>query len=94
LSEHRVALLLEARGRHAEHTLRDLGSALGRRVPEPDDVGVVEVVVDAPDQEAALQHVADAVAAAGADDHLFFLEHPDLPEHWRHRARPASDAPP
>ena len=27
------------------------------------------------------------VAAAGADDHVAFLEHPALPEHWRHRAK-------
>jgi hypothetical protein len=23
------------------------------------------------------------VAASGTDDHIVFLEHPDLPEHWR-----------
>jgi hypothetical protein len=26
------------------------------------------------------------VAAAGVDDHIVFLEHPDLPEHWMTRS--------
>jgi hypothetical protein len=30
--------------------------------------------------------VWDAVAASGTDDHVVFLEHPDLPEHWRERS--------
>jgi hypothetical protein len=34
-----------------------------------------------------LQRVWDAVAASGTDDHIAFLEHPDLPEHWLHRSR-------
>ena len=37
-----------------------------------------------------LTRVWDAVAASGTDDHLVFLEHPELPEHWRPRSgRPA-----
>jgi hypothetical protein len=32
--------------------------------------------------------VWNAVAASGTDDHVVFLEHPDLPEHWRHRSQP------
>jgi hypothetical protein len=44
------------------------------------------VTVDADDQETALDQVWNAVAASGTDDHIVFLEHPDLPEHWRHRA--------
>lgn len=54
---------------------------------EPDDVGVFEIVLDAEDQEHALQRVWDALAASGTDDHIAFLEHPELPEHWRHRSR-------
>lgn len=57
-------------------------------ITEPDEVGVFEIVLDAGDEEAALVRVWDAVAAAGVDDHVAFLEHADLPEHWRHRARP------
>ncbi|MCW3049938.1 MAG: hypothetical protein JWO74_4222 [Solirubrobacterales bacterium] len=52
-------------------------------VGEPDEIGVFEVVPDAEDREEALQRVWDGVAASGTDDHIVFLEHPDLPEHWR-----------
>jgi hypothetical protein len=55
-------------------------------ITEPDDVGVFEIVLDADDQEHALQRAWDALAAAGGDDHIVFLEHPELPEHWRHRS--------
>jgi len=54
---------------------------------EPDDVGVFEIALDADDKDDALQRVWDAVAASGTDDHIAFLEHPDLPEHWLHRSR-------
>lgn len=40
-----------------------------------------EIVLEADDEEKALQRVWDAVAASGTDDHIVFLEHPDLPEH-------------
>ena len=47
--------------------------------------------MDADDYEQALNIVWDAVAASGTDDHIVFLEHPDLPEHWRARSgRPAA----
>jgi hypothetical protein len=52
-------------------------------VGEPDEIGVFEVALDADDREQALQRVWDAVAASGTDDHIVFLEHPDLPQHWR-----------
>ena len=52
-------------------------------VGPPDEIGVFEVALDAEDREEALQRVWDAVAASGTDDHIVFLEHPDLPEHWR-----------
>ncbi len=35
----------------------------------------------------ALTEVWNAIAAAGADDALAFAEHPNLPEHWRAKAR-------
>jgi hypothetical protein len=50
---------------------------------EPDDVGVFEIELDAEDQEDALRKVWNAVAASGTDDHILFLEHPQLPGHWR-----------
>ena len=72
---------------------RRLADALppGSEVAEPDEVGVFEVHVDAEDHEQALNIVWNAVAASGTDDHLVFLEHPDLPGHWRARSgRPAA----
>ncbi len=56
-------------------------------VGAPDDTGVFDVVLDSEDLEHALIRVWDAVAASGTDDHIAFLEHPDLPEHWRPRSR-------
>jgi hypothetical protein len=61
----------------------------GSEVGAPDEIGVFEVTVEADDFERALQVVWDAVAASATDDHLVFLEHPDIPEHWRHVTRPA-----
>lgn len=54
----------------------------------PDDVGVFQVTLDADDLDDALTRIWDAVAASGTDDHIVFLEHPDLPEHWRALSRP------
>jgi hypothetical protein len=67
----------------------ELSAALpGAEVSEPDEVGVFEVRLDAEDNEQALQRAWDAVAASGTDDHIVFLEHPELPEHWRSRSAP------
>src|SRR3954467_13271811 len=49
----------------------------------PHETGAFEIELEADDQERALQRIWDAVAASGTDDHIVFLEHPDLPEHWR-----------
>jgi hypothetical protein len=68
---------LECRERLAE-TLPD-----DAVVGEPDDLGVFEIELGAEDQEDALTKVWNAVAASGTDDHILFLEHPELPEHWR-----------
>lgn len=56
-----------------------------------DDIGVFDVVLDAKDLEDALGRVWDAVAASGTDDHIAFLEHPDLPEYWRPKSRRPGD---
>ena len=61
----------------------------GSEVGAPDEIGVFEATVEAEDFEHALQVVWDAVAASATDDHLVFLEHPDIPGHWRHVTRPA-----
>jgi hypothetical protein len=55
-------------------------------VQEPGDVGVFDVVLEAEDLEDALRSVWNGVAASGTDDHIVFLEHPELPEHWRPRS--------
>jgi hypothetical protein len=52
-------------------------------VRQPDELGVFEIELDAEEQEDALMTVWNAVAASGTDDHILFLEHPELPEHWR-----------
>ena len=85
---YRVGMLLEQPGAFGAAALERLREALGDvEVTEPDEVGAFEVVVAASSFDAALQRVWDAVAAAGADDEMVFVEHPELPEHWRHRAR-------
>jgi hypothetical protein len=68
---------LESRERLAEALPEDAV------VGEPDDVGVFEIELDAEDVEDALMQVWNGVAASGTDDHILFLEHPALPEHWR-----------
>jgi hypothetical protein len=52
-------------------------------VGEPDEIGVFEIELEAEDLEDALRRIWDAVAASGTDDHIVFLEHPHLPQHWR-----------
>jgi hypothetical protein len=91
---HKVAMLLLHYGTPRDLEARaQLSAALpDAEIGEPDDVGVFEIALDADDQEQALQRVWDAVAASGTDDHIVFLEHPDLPGHWRSRSgRPSRD---
>jgi hypothetical protein len=45
------------------------------RLTEPDEAGVFEATFDSRDEESALLHVANAIAAAGADDHIGLAEH-------------------
>jgi hypothetical protein len=83
-----VAMLLLHPGtpRDAEARAALAGALDDAEVGEPDELGVFEVALADDDQEAALNRVWDAVAASGTDDHIVFLEHPELPEHWRARA--------
>src|SRR3954452_23206414 len=60
---------------------------------ELDADGAFTVTVEADDLDSALTLVWDAVAASGTDDHLLFLEHADLPEHWRSRSAAPGDLP-
>jgi len=61
----------------------------GAQADPPDELGVFDVHVDADDLEGALHTIWNVVAAAGADDHIVFLEHPELPQHWRHLSKPS-----
>jgi hypothetical protein len=86
MAEQRVSMLLLhfGQGPRDERAREELARVLpGAQVTEPDDVGEFEVVLDAPDRETALMRVFDAVAASGTDDHIVFVEHPDIPGHWR-----------
>ena len=85
MAEHAVALQCLDRGTLCNAARSRLSDALGAPVPDPDPEGFVEVKVEAEDFDGALRKAWDAMAAAGADDHLVFAEHPDVPEHWRHR---------
>ena len=81
-------MLLLDRGVAADDACKQLAAALpGAEISKPDEVGVFEVTLAVDSQEDALQRVWDGVAAAGAEDHVAFLEHPALPEHWRHLAK-------
>lgn len=92
MAEYRVGLLMlhYGRGPRDEQAREQLAAVLpGAEVTAPDDVGEFEVVLEADSFDAALQTVFDAVAAAGVDDHLVFLEHPEIPGHWRTAPRSA-----
>jgi hypothetical protein len=85
----RVGMLLIHGGTPKDMECRErLGEALpdDAVVGEPDELGVFEIELDAQDREDALTKVWNAVAASGTDDHILFLEHPELPEHWRPRS--------
>jgi hypothetical protein len=88
----RVGMLLIHGGTPKDRECRErLAEALpdDAVVGEPDELGVFEIELDAEDREDSLTKVWNAVAASGTDDHILFLEHADLPEHWR----PVSGAP-
>ncbi|MDO8187342.1 hypothetical protein Q5424_12975 [Conexibacter sp. JD483] len=87
-SAQRVALYVVNPREAVSEALDRIAAALpGATVGRPDDVGIVEISLEAVSFDDALTQVWDAIAAAGADDALAFAEHPDLPEHWREQAR-------
>jgi hypothetical protein len=90
-AEYVVSMLMEHSGTgRDQEARRQLAAALpGASVGPSDDIGAFDVTLSADDYERALTRVWDAVAASGTDDHLVFLEHPDLPEHWKPRSRSA-----
>jgi 3-oxoadipate enol-lactonase len=85
---HRVAMLMLHYGTPRDREAREQLAAVlpEAEVTEPDDVGAFEITLAADDEEQALERIWDAVAASGTDDHIVFLEHPQLPEHWRPRS--------
>jgi hypothetical protein len=83
---YRVGMLLTHGGTPKDLECRErLAEALpdDAEVSEADELGVFEIELDAEDREDSLTKVWNAVAASGTDDHILFLEHPDLPEHWQ-----------
>jgi hypothetical protein len=89
--QQRVGMLYDVQAPHLPDDLERLRQALpdGATMGERDELGFFDITVEAPSFEAALGVVWDAIAAAGADDVVRFAEHPEIPEHWRHRtARP------
>jgi hypothetical protein len=83
-----VTMLMLHSGTPRDQQAREqLAAALPEaEVQQPDDLGVFDVVLEAEDLEEALRKVWNGVAASGTDDHIVFLEHPELPEHWRPRS--------
>lgn len=86
MSSHAVAMYLPERTARADQAVDELAAALPEaEVTEPDETGFFEITVEADEQEVALERIWDAIAATGADDHVVFAEHADIPEHWRER---------
>jgi hypothetical protein len=82
-----VAMQMLDHGALADAGRERLREVLGdATVEDPDDTGLFTISLAAGTHEEALERVWDAAAAAGADDHVAFAEHPELPEHGRHRA--------
>jgi hypothetical protein len=84
VSEFDIGLREEIGGPHGEEVRRAFLEALGNPpATDPDDTGTFDVTVEAETIDDALLAAWNALAASGADDHILFIEHPNLPEHWR-----------
>jgi hypothetical protein len=86
---HEIGLLMLHGGTPTDQQAREkLAAVLGADavVSPADELGVFTVALEASHLDDALTSVWDAVAASGTDDHLVFLEHPELPQHWRSRS--------
>ena len=82
-----VTLVIDRPGPAADAARERLAEQLGHpEIGEPDpETGVFDVSLEADSREQALNRAWNALAAAGADDEILFLEHPDVPGHWRSR---------
>jgi hypothetical protein len=84
--DYRVGMVALTRGAALRRGLSGLRLALpDATIGDPDQTGVFEIELRAKSFEAALETAWNAVAAGGSDDDMAFAEHPDIPEHWRHR---------
>jgi hypothetical protein len=84
VSEFKIGLREEIGGEHGDEVRRRFLEALGNPpATEPDETRTFEVTLEAETVDDALLAAWNALAASGAEDHLLFLEHPNLPEHWR-----------
>jgi hypothetical protein len=80
-----IGLQLQRRNERARQAIDDVVAALGgAEASEPDPEGSFEIRLPADSYDDALKRVFDAVAAAGADEELVFLEHPNVARHWEH----------
>ena len=84
MSEFEIGLRQEIGGEHGEEVRARFLEALGNPpATAPDDAGTFEVTVEADTTDDALLTAWNALAASGADDHIAFIEHPDVPGYWR-----------
>ena len=84
MSEFEIGLRQEIGGPHGDEVRERFLEALGDPpATAPDDTGTFEVTLEAETVDEALLAAWNAVAASGAEDHILFLEHPDVPGHWR-----------
>jgi hypothetical protein len=84
VSEFEIALRQEIGGPHGEEVRGRFLEALGNpSATAPDDTGTFEVTVEADTIDDALVSAWNALAASGGDDHIVFIEHPNVPGHWR-----------
>ena len=84
MSEFEIGFQQEIGGEHGEEVRRRFLEQLGSpRATQPDDTGFFEVAIEADTIDDALLAGWNALAASGADDHILFIEHPNVPGHWR-----------
>jgi hypothetical protein len=84
VSEFSIGFREEIGGEHGEEVRKAFLAALGDpHATEPDDTGTFEVTIEADTIDDALLAAWNALAASGSEDHILFIEHPNLPEHWR-----------
>jgi hypothetical protein len=84
VSDFKIGFREEIGGEHGQEVRNAFLGALGSPpATEPDDTGTFEVTVDADTIDDALLVAWNALASAGADDHILFIEHPNIPDHWR-----------